>query len=216
VNVSDDSVYLESTPISQGLAWSHKFDDVVSLRYTDLNDPSFFTGYLNVTLAHDVAVTTLTPSKTVVGQGYSTNVSVMVTNHGDFAETFDVTLYANATSIALQTVNLGSGTSETVVFTWNTAGFVNGNYYMRAVAETVPGEIETLDNARGYRSVIVTTPGDINGDKIVNVLDLHTLGRAYGATPISVNWKPNLDINNDLIINMLDLRILNDHWGQSW
>jgi len=43
--------------------------------------------------AHDVAVTNVTPSKTVIGQGYSMYINVTVENQGDFTETFNVTAY---------------------------------------------------------------------------------------------------------------------------
>lgn len=42
---------------------------------------------------HDVAVTDITPSKTVVVEGDSTTVNITVKNEGSFEETFNVTLY---------------------------------------------------------------------------------------------------------------------------
>ena len=40
---------------------------------------------------HDVAVTNVAPSKTVVGQGFSATINVTVANQGDYTETFNVT-----------------------------------------------------------------------------------------------------------------------------
>jgi hypothetical protein len=51
---------------------------------------------------HDVAITNIVPSKTVVGQGYSLNISVTAANKGDYTENFNVTAYASA-------VGIGSG-----------------------------------------------------------------------------------------------------------
>jgi hypothetical protein len=45
---------------------------------------------------HDVTVTDIVLSKTVVGQGYNMNVNVTVANQGECTETFDVTLYADS------------------------------------------------------------------------------------------------------------------------
>jgi hypothetical protein len=45
---------------------------------------------------HDVTVTDIMLSKTVVGQGYNMNVNVTVANQGEYTETFDVTLYADS------------------------------------------------------------------------------------------------------------------------
>jgi outer membrane protein assembly factor BamB len=50
--------------------------------------------------AHDVAVTNVVPSKSVVGQGYSLNINVTAANQGDYTETFNVTTYYNLTDYA--------------------------------------------------------------------------------------------------------------------
>ncbi len=48
---------------------------------------------------HDVAITSVTPSRTLVEQGLSLNIDVIVENHGDYEESFNVTLYVEAESI---------------------------------------------------------------------------------------------------------------------
>jgi len=64
---------------------------------------------------HDVAITGVEPSKTVVGQGYNMNVNVTVANQGDYTETFDVTLYAqnhmaiNETGSLVYVADYGAG-----------------------------------------------------------------------------------------------------------
>jgi len=52
--------------------------------------------------AHDVAVTNVTPSKTVVGQNYSMSINVTVQNQGDYNETFNVTAYYGNATITSQ------------------------------------------------------------------------------------------------------------------
>jgi hypothetical protein len=47
---------------------------------------------------HDVAITNITPSQTVIGQGMSSSINVTVTNQGNYTETFNVKLYARNTS----------------------------------------------------------------------------------------------------------------------
>jgi len=44
---------------------------------------------------HDIALTNVSPSKTVVGQGYSTNINVTVANQGDYTEAFNTTVYGD-------------------------------------------------------------------------------------------------------------------------
>ena len=48
---------------------------------------------------HDVAITNFTPSKTVVFQGFSMNMTVAVANHGYYTENFTVTVYANSSGL---------------------------------------------------------------------------------------------------------------------
>jgi hypothetical protein len=50
---------------------------------------------------HDVALTNIRSSKTVVAQGYSTSINVTSENQGDFSETFNVTLCANLVEAGL-------------------------------------------------------------------------------------------------------------------
>jgi len=44
---------------------------------------------------HDIAVTNIVPSKTVVGQGYSVPINVIVENQGGYIENLNVTAYVN-------------------------------------------------------------------------------------------------------------------------
>jgi hypothetical protein len=129
---------------------------------------------------HDVAVTDIKSSKTVIGQGYKGNITVTAENHGGFTETFNVTAYANTTIIASQAVTLTSGNSTTITFTWNTTGFAYGNYSISAVADTVPGETDTADNTFIDGWVYVGIPGDVNADGIVEMMDFYVLSQHFG------------------------------------
>jgi hypothetical protein len=48
--------------------------------------------YTSVAASHDVVVTDVLPSKTVVCRGYSQSIVVPVLDLGDYPETFNVTL----------------------------------------------------------------------------------------------------------------------------
>ncbi len=131
---------------------------------------------------HDVAIIGVDPSETVVAQSYQTLINVTVENQGTFTETFVVTVYANANTIGVQTVtNLGAGARETLVFSWDTVGLSYGTYIIKAVADTVSGETDTADNLYTDGTVLVTIPGDVNGDRIVDIFDIGF---------ISVHWYP--------------------------
>jgi hypothetical protein len=67
----------------------------------------------------------------------------------------------------------------TVTFTWNSSGFAKGNYTISAYAWPVQGETDVADNSLDDVYVFVTLPGDINGDKKVNILDAIVLASYF-------------------------------------
>jgi hypothetical protein len=157
-------------------------------------------------LSHDVAVTEVTSCKTVVGQGFNADINVTVANLGDYAETFNVTLYANTTAVGTQTVNnLPNGTATVLTFTWNTTGFVMGNYKLSAYAWPVPSETNTANNILSDGTMIVSHVGDVTGDFIVDISDVAYVAGAFGSYPGRPHWDSNCDINNDGKVDVTDL-----------
>jgi len=165
---------------------------------------------------HNVAVISVVPSKTVVGQGYSCSITVYGVNRGEYSENFNVTVYANTTAIQTETLTLTSQSFTTLTFTWNTSGFAYGNYTISAYAPPVEGETSTADNTLVDGCVFVTIPGDINGDQRVNVLDAILIANSFNSKPGDANWNPNADVNCDDKVNILDCIVLAGHFGQSW
>lgn len=163
------------------------------------------------TVTHDVAVTNVKSEKTVIGQGYAMSLNVFVRNEGSFSETFNVTVYANTTTVAkFVNVNLQSGAFTTLTATWNTVGFSKGNYTISANATQVPYETHIADNTCTYGVVKVTIPGDVNGDFHVDIKD---------ASLVGVNWQKhvppasaNVDLNGDGSINIMDATIIGVNW----
>jgi hypothetical protein len=204
------------TAIDLGSSALHLYDTVLSDDQAEPIPHTTVDGMVDVTsgVIHDVAVTNVTSFKTVVCQGYTSNITVTVENQGGFLETFNVTVYANTTSVASQNVTLSSGNSTTIIFTWNTTGFAKGHYTLSAYAWPVPGETETADNTFVYGIVKVSCIGDINGDYVTNMLDYQLVKNAIPSTPGSPKWNPNADINNDGVVNMLDFQIVKIHVGE--
>lgn len=192
----------------------------VEVSFTDLAGN---TGSDTVTFSlgiHDVAVINIEASKTVVGQNYATSINVTVENQGDYAETFNITAYYNDTAIILPngknytTITLLSGNYATVTFTWNTTGIPKGNYTISAYAEPIPGEPDTIDNTLTDGWVVVTIPGDIDGNHDVDYMDLYRLAKTYGSKRGDPNYDPEADINCDGKVDYNDLYILARHYGQ--
>ncbi|MGA2309333.1 MAG: dockerin type I domain-containing protein [Candidatus Bathyarchaeia archaeon] len=154
--------------------------------------------------------------KTVVVIGQTANVTVLVANYGSFDATFNVTAYANATSIASENVTLVSGASTVITFSWNTYGNVYGNYYVNASAYPVLGGTNMANITWQDPWIIVTGKGDINGDFKVGLSDLSMLAKAYNSTPDRPNWNPNADLNDDGKVSLSDLSILAKSYNQHY
>jgi hypothetical protein len=160
----------------------------------------------------NIAMVEVTANRIVVGQGYKTSITVTLTNEGDFTETTDITLYANAITLqAFIGITIQSFETKALIFTWDTTGWIKGiAYYTKATAIPVPYETETLDNILLGDTVKVTIPGDINGDFFVNIQDVGL---------VAANWQKtvppapaNVDINGDGRINIQDVGLIAANW----
>ena len=166
--------------------------------------------------AHDIALTNVSCSKTIVGKDFSLSLDVFVENQGSYLETFNVTAYANSTAIdMLSNMVLANGSSTTITLVWNTTSFAKGNYTVSVCATPVPGETYTADNTFvANEEVCVTIPGDVDADFDVDIYDAVKLLVRYGAKKGNVNYDPNLDINGNGQIFLFDAVILCIHYGQ--
>jgi hypothetical protein len=169
----------------------------------------------NITVKfHDVAVTNVASSKTVVGQGFSARINVTVANQGGYTETFNVTVYANTTIIdTLTSITLTSEESTTITFTWNTTGFAYGNYTISAYAWPVPDETDTEDNTLPDGWVLVTIPGDVNGDFKCEGKDIAIIAKACGTRAGQAGYVSNADINDDGKIDGKDIAVAAKYYG---
>ena len=172
--------------------------------------------------SHDVGITSFATSKTgclpmpTVGQGFSLNVTMNTLNYGINAETLNVTTHANSTAIqTFANVAMAGRNSTTLTFAWNTSGFEHGNYTMTAHAEPVLGETDLADNTF-LCWIIITIPGDINGDFTLDIYDAIILANAYNSKTGGQYWNPNADINSDNIVDIYDAIILANHYNQHY
>ena len=174
---------------------------------------------------HNVSVTNVATSKTVIGQGYAMNINVTVENPGNYTETFNITAYYNATSVNTTEVTLTSGNSTTVSFTWNTTGVAKGNYTISAYAHPVPSEVDIADNNFTYGSVVVAMISDITGpegfpDGKVEMRDVSMVARLFGVSYPDPKYNPNCDITGptqgvaDGKIEMRDVSLVARNFGK--
>jgi len=183
------------------------------LNETETEDNTCVDGVVTVRMpVHDVAVADVALSKTVVGKGYTMAINVTVENQGDYTETLNVTVSINRT----RTLTLPPGSQVTIVFTWNTTATSYGNYAISAYATTVPGESDVVDNTLVDGWVFVTVPGDVAGDRDVDIYDIVSMCGVYNTSQSDPGYDPCCDIDNDGDIDIYDIVIAADHYGKSW
>jgi len=167
---------------------------------------------------HDMSIIDVVPFKTVVGQGYIVAVNVTVKNLGRFAETFNVTTLARDEQVEVEVetedaVTLNPAEITTLTFMWNTTGVSKGNYTIRVVATILEGERDTADNTFIDGTVLITFPGDVNGDGKVRIDDILAIALAFGSDLGDPEYEPNLDINGDNKIRVDDILIAALNFG---
>jgi hypothetical protein len=111
----------------------------------------------------DIAVTQIAISRTVIAQGYTTQINITITNHAFNYETFTLIIKANTTTIKTQTTTLTSMSSSIITFTWNTTGYAKGNYTITGITWPVLGETDTADNNCNDGWILVVKVGDFGG-----------------------------------------------------
>jgi hypothetical protein len=158
-------------------------------------------------------------SKTVIGQGYATDIDVHIANvyamepitvdllvcYDDHGEICDV--LGEVGDIILEVEE-----SEPFMFIWNTAGVPYGIYYINVwIYFDYPElEDELLENV----TVTVTIPGDVNGDFQVDMRDLCPVIFHFGCQKGGPCYTANCDINGDGKIDTQDAFISISHFGE--
>ena len=138
-----------------------------------------------------------------------------------YSETFNVTVYANATSFGSVALPLESGSTISITLSWNTTGFAKGNYTIDAYAWSVPSETDISNNNCTDGWVIVSMVGDITGpdgwpDGKVDMRDIGAVAKLFGVNYPSPRYNPNCDINDDGETDMKDIGIVAKHFGQHY
>jgi parallel beta-helix repeat protein len=167
-------------------------------------------------VVHDVAIVNVVCLKTAIGQGCSASINVITVNQGDVDETLNVSVYADATLVQTQSLTLKKGQSAVCLFAWNTTGLAKGTFTLSAYVWTVAGEADVFDNTLVDGVAHVGVPGDVDGSRAVNMLDLYLIALSFGkSAPYSTPLIANCDIDNNGIVNMLDMYIAAVRFGQT-
>jgi len=163
-----------------------------------------------VSPTHDIAITNVSPSKTIVCLGYNLTIHVALKNNGNYTDTFTVWTFCGLH----QNVTLPVLSSTTINYTFSTSKLKKGTYKVWAYA-LMPDDARPNDNIRVGTTFLVTIVGDINADGIVDIEDIYSIALAYGSMPGQPGYKPNLDINGDSIIDIEDIYTAALHYGET-
>ncbi len=167
---------------------------------------------------YDVAVYGFAASRNFAYSGVAANpvnLTVTAVNLGSVSEGFTVTFKAGTATLAAQNVMLEAGGSVGLRLAWNTQSLARGNYTLSAQASTVPFETNTGNNFAPGPVFDVKFKGDVVPDCTVNILDIATIGLAYGSTPSSPHWNPYADLDNNGVVNIVDVATAAINFGKS-
>ena len=145
-------------------------------------------------------------------------INTVIFNYGNNTEIINVTMKANTTTIAtISNIDISRRNCTAITFQWDAASFAYGYYTISVSVAPVLGEDDTGDNTMVYGMIIITIPGDVNGDRTVDVLDRAGISAHWSGPPTGpLGYDANFDINGDGRIDVLDRAIASAHWGQHW
>ncbi len=142
------------------------------------------------------------------GQREARNCDSYGCYEGDFSfgETLAFTVPADtARTITLYVNSHGQGSTPDF--------FYNSNASVNASLQIDPGFAYRDQFRLVYGAGILPTPGDIDGDGHVNVVDLLYLADSWGVCLGDASFNPACDLNSDDCVDIVDLLILSDSWG---
>ncbi|MCD6496479.1 MAG: hypothetical protein J7K54_04355 [Candidatus Aenigmarchaeota archaeon] len=153
---------------------------------------------------------------------------VVAMNEGGFlsndgASTFPIINIDNETGHIVfvntrRTVDYGvSGTGNIAVITFRTQKEGIDTLLMENVqiSEVDDGQVSAvpLDSPPSATLTVFRLAGDVNGDCTVNIIDLASVGWAYGSVQGDSNWIATADVYTDGVIDILDLATVGLHYN---
>jgi len=58
-------------------------------------------------------------------------------------------------------------------------------------------------------------PGDLNGDGVVNILDISIVAQAFGTKPGDLKWNTIADVDNNGVVNIIDIALVAKCFGRT-
>ncbi len=170
-----------------------------------------------LTTIRDVAITNVVPEQNWAYEGWTIHVNVTAENLGELPETFNVTLFYDSNIIGIyEVVDLAAHTAIFIDFVWNTSmAQACNNYTISAEASEIPYEFDPTNNLFIDGNVKIRITGDVDGNGMVNMLDLYLVGLSFGYAVGEPGYNVYADIDRSGIINMIDMWIVARNFGRS-
>jgi len=187
----------------------------IVLRDANVENNRFEDGMLAITVGvHDVAVKAVTIPKNAIGQGQSMNITVLVSNQGSFPETVNVTVYLGDTVTGERVVILDPDSDNEIIVLLTGDMPLYINYTLTAKVSPVPGETDIEDNTFIDGVIMITIPGDVDGDKDVDLYDVVKICSVYGSKKGDPEYDADCDVNGDDKIDLYDVVIACARYGE--
>jgi hypothetical protein len=154
--------------------------------------------------------------KECVGEGFNQVLFRDVTNPFNMTVDAEVSVYYNDTLLETQTVTLDPYERTVLRFYWGTSTWSKGTYgpfnITAAYVDLTTGYNDMLTVPISFKIVI---RGDVNGDGIVNIVDVVMTAKAFGSSFKDLTYYSEGDINCDGIINIIDLVVIGVNFGKT-
>jgi len=170
------------------------------------------------TLLRDVAIVSVRiTSSNKVYPGRNVTIEVIAMNRGNMTtETFDVTVYYDDNQIETRNVIVSPWSNVTLTFYWNTTGLAPcNNFTISARASEVPYELNVTNNVMYDGWVKIKMVGDVNGDGVIDILDVVAVSSIYHHHEGDPDWNPDADLAPPWgYIDIFDLVSVSAKYGQ--
>ena len=148
---------------------------------------------------------------------------------GQFLTEYGNTLWVNATinntagiihyhaSALAGDVSGVSGNGTLGIITFKVRTYSNSTLQLTEVI-LLNSTLSDMDKTLVHGTILATIPGDVNGDRRVDIFDIGTISSHWYPGPPEgpLGFDGNADINDDEAVDILDIDITSAHWGQTW
>jgi len=169
------------------------------------------------TVIREIAITQIVLSKNATYAGRPIIINVTISNRGDSAENFTLTVYYNQSIIGIVNITeLGPKRNITITLTWDTSGLNACNrYVISAEISPVPYELDLSNNWLVGGTVKIKMLGDVNGDGVIDMSDIVSATSIYGAEEGDPCWNPEADVAEPYgIIDIADVVTIASKYGK--